>query len=255
MNQTLLSRSTAKSSQRGLRHRLNPTPAIIFAVGLLSLTLTSTSPGVAQEKVLRTVTVTGRGVESISTTKAQVQLGVEVQGKTATSVQQEAAQRSSAVVELLRSRNVEKLETTGIRLNPIYSYENNVQRLTSYSASNTVSFRIPTEQAGMLLDDTVKAGATRIDGVSFTASEDAIAAAQKQALREATQDAQSQADAVLSSLNLTRKDIVSIQINNATPPTPMPVLERAAFSIKAADTPVIGGEQEVEASVTLQISY
>ena len=253
MNQTLLSRSTAKSSQRGLRQRLNPTPAIIFAVGLLSLTLTS--PAVAQEKLLRTVTVTGRGVESISTTKAQVQLGVEVQGKTATSVQQEAAQRSSAVVELLRSRNVEKLETTGIRLNPIYSYENNVQRLTSYSASNTVSFRIPTEQAGMLLDDTVKSGATRIDGVSFMASEDAIAAAQKQALREATQDAQSQADAVLSSLNLTRKDIVSIQINNATPPTPMPVLERAAFASKAADTPVIGGEQEVEASVTLQISY
>lgn len=253
MNQTFLSGSTAKSGQRGLLQRLNPTPAIVFAVSLLSLTLTS--PAVAQEKLLRTLTVTGRGVESIATTKAQVQLGVEVQGKTATSVQQEAAQRSSAVVELLRSRNVEKLETTGIRLNPIYSYENNVQRLTSYSASNTVSFRIPTEQAGTLLDDTVKAGATRIDGVSFTASDEVIAAAQKQALREATQDAQSQADAVLSSLNLTRKDIVNIQINNATSPPPMPFLERAALASKAADTPVIGGEQEVQASVTLQISY
>jgi uncharacterized protein YggE len=35
----------------------------------------------------------------------------------------------------------------------------------------------------------------------------------------------------------------------------MPFLERAALANQAADTPVIGGEQEVQASVTLQISY
>lgn len=253
MNQTFLSRDTDRVGQRGRRQGLRPTQVIFFALGLLSLTLTN--PAVAQEKLMRTLTVTGRGVESISTTKAQVQLGVEVQGKTATSVQQEVQERSSTVVELLRSRNVEKLQTTGIRLNPIYSYENNVQRLTGYSASNTVSFRIPTEQAGKLLDDAVNAGATRIDSVSFTAADEALAAAQKQALRQATQDAQQQADAVLSSLNLTRKDIVNIQINGSTPPPPMPFLERAALASKAADTPVIGGEQEVQASVTLQMSY
>ncbi len=245
MNQTFLSRSR---DQKGLR-----LPSISLIVGLLTLTLTN--PALAQEKLLRTLTVTGRGEELIPTTKTQVQLGVEVQGKTATEVQQDVARRSSAVVELLRSRNVEKLQTTGIRLNPVYNYENNVQRLTGYSATNTVSFRTSIEQAGKLLDDTVKTGATRIDGVSFTASDEAITAAQKQALREATQDAQQQADAVLSALNLTRKDIVSIQINNATPPPPMPVLERAAVGSKAADTPIIGGEQQVQASVTLQISY
>ncbi|HEY9675488.1 MAG TPA: SIMPL domain-containing protein [Waterburya sp.] len=245
MNQTLLSRSR---DQKELR-----LPTISLMVGLLTLMLTN--PALAQEKLLRTLTVTGRGVESIPTTKTQVQLGVEVQGKTATEVQQDVARRSSAVVELLRSRNVEKLQTTGIRLNPVYNYENNVQRITGYSATNTVSFRTPIEQAGKLLDDTVKTGATRIDGVSFTASDEAIAAAQQQALRQATQDAQQQADAVLSALNLTRKDIVSIQINNATPPPPMPLVERDAFASKVADTPVIGGEQQVQASVTLQISY
>jgi len=254
MNQTFLSRDGDGVGQRYWKQGLCPTQAFFFALSLLSLTLTN--PAFAQEKLMRTLTVTGRGVESISTTKAQVQLGVEVQGKTATNVQQEVAQRSSAVVELLRSRNkVEKLQTTGIRLNPIYSYENNIQRLTGYAASNTVSFRIPTEQAGTLLDDAVKVGATKIDSVSFTAADEAITAAQKQALRQATQDAQQQADAVLSSLNLTRKDIVNIQINGSTPPPPMPFLERAALASKAADTPVIGGEQEVQASVTLQISY
>jgi hypothetical protein len=35
----------------------------------------------------------------------------------------------------------------------------------------------------------------------------------------------------------------------------MPFLERAANVSKVADTPVIGGEQQVQAFVTLQISY
>lgn len=241
MNQTLL-------ATKGLQR-------FSLIVGLLTMALIN--PVNAQEKLLRTLTVTGRGVESIQTTKTQVELGVEVQGKSATSVQEDVAKRSSAVVELLKSRNVEKLQTTGIRLNPIYSYENNKQQLTGYSATNTVSFRLPTEQAGTLLDDAIKAGATKIDGVSFTASEDAIATAQKQALRKATQEAQTQADAVLSSLNLNRKDIVNIQVNGATPPPPMPMFtgRDVVESRLAAKTPVVAGEQEVQASVTLQISY
>lgn len=229
-----------------------PLAVVIFLGGF--------GPALAQEKerMLRTLTVSGRGMEAIAATISQVRLGVEVQGKTAQEVQQEAAKRSTAVVTLLKARNVEKLQTTGISLNPIYSYNNNVQRLTGYTATNSVSFRINTERAGNLLDEAVKAGATRIDGVSFVASDDAIAQAQQQALREATQDAQRQANTVLSVLGLTAKDVVSIQLNgaNTPPPQPLPLANFARDAAKQeASTPVVGGEQEVEATVTLQISY
>ncbi|MBD2439199.1 SIMPL domain-containing protein [Nostoc sp. FACHB-110] len=221
---------------------------------LLFMTLVLPASAQEKEKLWRTLTVSGRGTESIATTLSLVNLGVEIQGKTAEEVQQEAAKRSSAVVALLKSRNVEKLETTGIRLNPVYSYTNNVQRITGYAASNTVSFRIPTEKAGTLLDDAVKAGATQINGVGFIASDDAIAAARQVALKEATQDAQQQADAVFAALGLKPKEIVTIQVNNASAPPP-PVLLQAAKVAEDVSTPVVGGEQEVEASVTLQISY
>ncbi|MDZ8222578.1 MULTISPECIES: SIMPL domain-containing protein [unclassified Nostoc] len=217
-----------------------------------------TLPTLAQEKekLWRTLSVSGRGVETIPTTLAQVNLGVEIQGKTAQEVQQEAAQRSSAVVAFLKSQNVEKLQTTGIQLNPVYSYTNNVQRITGYAANNTVSFRIPTEKAGTLLDNAVKAGATQINGISFVANDEAIASAQKQALKKATQDAQQQADAVFSALGFKSKEVVSIQVNNASAPPPPPMLLRAeAAKVADASTPVVGGEQQVEASVTLQISY
>jgi uncharacterized protein YggE len=227
----------------------------------LCLTLTLVSflgldAAAAQEQRIRTLSVTGRGVEAIPTTQTQVALGVEVQGKTAAEVQQEAARRSSAVVALLRSRQVQKLETTGITLSPSYTYENNQQRLMGYIATNTVSFRLNTQSAGTLLDDAVQAGATRIQGVSFVAADSAIEQAQKQALKKATQDAQAQADAVFSALNLKRGEILNIQVNGASAPPPM-YRQLAASRAAAADatTPVVGGEQQIEASVTLQFGY
>ncbi|XGW00618.1 MAG: SIMPL domain-containing protein [Leptolyngbya sp. BL-A-14] len=235
--------------------------AIVVSAGLLSLAIANpvlAQEKLAQEKMLRTLTVTGRGTEMVATTITQVRLGVEAQGKTANEVQQEVARRSNAVVNLLKSRQVDKLETTGINLSPTYQYDNGKQTLTGYSASNIVSFRIATPKAGTLLDEAVKAGASRIDGVSFIATDEAIAATQKAALREATQDAQAQADAVFSALNLSKGQIVSIQVNGASAPPPRPIEDvqmlRAAAAPKAP-SPVIGGEQEVQASVTLQISY
>lgn len=214
------------------------------------------NPVMAQEQALRTLTVTGQGKSSIPTTLTQVQLGVEIQGKTAAEVQQQIAKSTSAVVDFLRSRKVEKLKTAGIRLEPNYQYNNNQRRLVGYIGINTVNFRLPTEQIGNLLDEAVQAGATRIDGVSFTATDEAIASAQKEALRQATTDAQQQANAVLGSLNFVAKEVVSIQINGANVPQPRNFPAEAMAMRAAQDsTPVIGGEQDVQASVTLQISY
>lgn len=224
----------------------------------LLLGIASVEPSWAEEKeILRTLTVTGRGVETIPTTLSKVSLGVQVEGTTANTVQQEAARKSNALVELLKSRNVEKLQTTGIRLNPRYSYKDNIRKIEGYEATNTVSFRVPTEQAGKLLDEAIKAGATRINSVSFIATEEKINQARQQALKEATQDARQQADAVFSSLGLRSKEIVQIKVNNASIPQPVRLQRSVPASpmSEAAPTPVVGGEQEVGASVTLQISY
>lgn len=228
---------------------------IIIAICIF-LTLAMNKTAIAQDKILRTLTVTGQGIERITTTLTQVNLGVEIQGKTADEVQQQVAKQTTSLVEFLRSRNVEQLQTTGIQLQANYDYSNNQRRLLGYTGTNTVSFRLKTEQIGNLLDEAVKAGATRIDGVSFTATDEALAIAQKEALRQATIDAQKQSDAVLKALNFTAKEVINIQVNGATTPEPRR-FQTAQFSdsVSKASTPVIGGEQTVQASVTLQISY
>ncbi|MGK7947091.1 MAG: SIMPL domain-containing protein [Microcystaceae cyanobacterium] len=228
----------------------------VLLVTTLLINLVGINPTMAQEAVLRTLTVTGQGVERIPTTLTQVRLGVEIQGENVTEVQEEVARLTTAVVNFLRTRQVERLETTGIRLQPNYKYNNNQRQLVGYIATNTVSFRMTTEQVGSLLDEAVKAGATRIDGVSFTATEAAISDAQKEALRQATKDAQAQAQAVLDTLNFTAEEIISIKINGASLPQPRMIqAEQASRSAAQNSTPVIGGEQTVRASVTLEIQY
>ena len=214
-------------------------------------------PAMAEE-LLRTLVVSGSGVEKIATSLAKVELGVEIQGKTVTEVQQQVAKQTSAVVNLLRSKDVRQLQTSGFGLQPNYDRSNNQRQLIGYTGTNIVSFSIPTEQVGTLLDEAVEAGASRIDGVSFTATPEEIAAAKQEALRKATTDAQTKADVVLDTLDLTSQEIVNIQIDRAGVSQPRPIARirrQAVYDAESFSTPIIGGEQTVTGSVTLQISY
>ncbi|MFZ4641357.1 MAG: SIMPL domain-containing protein [Nodosilinea sp.] len=237
------------------------TLALVAAIALgstLPLTPVVTTMAMAQENTIRTLTVTGQGAQGVQTSKTQVSLGVDGEGKDPVALQQEVARRTTAVVELLRSRRVEKLETTGIQLSPRYTYDNQRSQLVGYSASNTVSFTLATESVGTLLDEAVKAGANQIRGIGFVATDEALEGARQQALKKAVADAQTQAAAVLGALNLRSQEVLSIQVNGAMAPSPIPMpMARQAVGLAQADatTPVIGGEQIVQATVTLQIRY
>ncbi len=229
--------------------------ALLGAVGFSGLP--NGMSAIAEESPMRVLTVTGQGRERIPTSRARVDLGVEVQAKTAKEAQQLAAQRSTAVLQVLRDRGVDRLQTTGIQLNPEYDYQNGrLGELVGYIARNTVSFELPTEAVGNLIDDAVDAGATQVQGIQFLASESAIAAARDAALRKAAADAQAQANVVLGALNLGAQEIISIQINGAQGPIPIAMPRQANLEVAAdVSTPVVGGEEVVDAIVTLQIRY
>jgi uncharacterized protein len=132
-------------------------------------------------------------------------------------VQEKVATQSTSVVNYLKSKSVDRLQTSSINLSPNYRYDNGKQTLIGYIASNSVTFRVPASKMSEILDGGVKAGATRVDSLSFTATDDELKQAQQMALKKATQDAQAQADSVLSALSFTRKEIVGIQISPSSP--------------------------------------
>lgn len=213
------------------------------------------SPGFVQPSE-RVLSVTGIGRHSIPTTLTRVELGVNIEARTAQAAQQQVATQSTAVIEWLRSQdNIEKLETSGISLNPRYDYSNNRQTLVGYRATNTVSFRVPTAAAGPVIDEAVSRGATQINGVSFVAEDEAVEAARQQALASAVEDAQQQADTVLSALGLSRAEIVNISIGSVSAPAPQVSRLQNEMADSAVSTVVLGQEQTISGQVTLYIRY
>jgi uncharacterized protein YggE len=231
--------------------RVVPLVAVVAALWL-------SSSAIAQESVLRRdriLTVTGRGSRLVPTEKTRVQLGVVVEGKTAGEVQAEIAQRTNAIVSRLRGLQVERLQTTSITLNPKYIYESNRQIQDGFIGQSNVSFVTTNNNAGGLLDAAIAAGANRVEQVSFIAPDAAISTARNQALQDATKDALSQAEAVLTSLNLRQTSIRSIQIGE--PSGASPIMQNRVQNLSAGDTstPIVGGEQRVEVYVVIEIGY
>jgi len=214
------------------------------------------SPAMASE-LQKILIVTGEGTEIIPTTLTEAQLTVEVRGGTASQVQTAIASQSNQLVNFLKSQQVDKLQTQGLQLQPNYVYRNNERRIEGYIGTNTISFQYPSDKIGKVLDEAVKAGASRIDGIRFLATPQTLELARQKALTAATTDAQSQAQTVLRSLNLAPKEVVKIEINPDPmfQPRPMQSYARAAPMADSAPTPIMGSEQTVTARVTLQIAY
>ncbi len=220
-----------------------------------SLDLLTGSSTLATTDLSRILEVTGQGIVSVPTNTAQIQIGIEVEGDTASEVQQEIAQLSSAVVEQLNQLEVEELQTISISLRPNIQFTNGQSTVVGFIGTNILQFEVPTEEAGSTIDATISAGANIIQNISFIAPDEALNQARMQAIELAIQDAQNQADSVFNTLDLQRIEIIDIDVLGVSNPAsnePFVSFDTVAFS---ATTPIIGGDQDVVANVALDINY
>lgn len=214
------------------------------------------------------LSVTGQGSVEIPTTETQVSASVQKttscpdpKNCSGQKAQQEAAAATKSVLDYLKGTDgVTDIVTNNVVLQPQYDYsqDNSPAKLTGYTATSSISFQVPNDQAGEVLDEIVKEGATSIDSVSFTATDEAVADATDEALTKAVKDAQKQADAVLKAIGATQEGIVSIEVGSASAPpspAPAPVMASMANDGASAKMPIEGGAQTVTASVTLHIKY
>lgn len=204
----------------------------------------------------RILTVTGKGAATVPTNRTRIQLGVEVDAKTAGAVQTEIAAKTNAIIARLQREGVERLQTTNITINPKVIYEDGRQRQDGFTGRSDISFVTVNSKAGMMLDAAISAGANRVERVSFIAPEPELLKARNVALQDATKDALSQANAVLSALNLRQTAIRSIQVNPQGGYNPIMLQNTVGFSRESdSSTAIVGGDQRVEATVMVEISY
>lgn len=202
----------------------------------------------------RTIQVNGQGHISVPPDKATVRLGVTTEALTASVALEENNVRMAQLISTTVDAGIaeEDIQTTGLRLQPIYSNDENTastQKLAGYRASNMVEITtMDLDGLGSLLDSVVAAGGNTIEGISFEISDnEAVLAAAREA---AVANAQDKAEQLTDLLGVALGEVLTITEFGGPSPTPV-FMESAA--VGSAAVPLAPGNQEIE--VSLQVTW
>lgn len=188
---------------------------------------------------------------------ATVSAGVTSQAQTAVAAMQANAQAMDAVIRRIKALGIadEDIQTEGINLGAQFDYDQAQRRqiFRGYQASNRVSVilrKVP--DTGRVLDALVAAGATDINGPTFSIDDDAGPRAQ--ARKAALDAARKQAEDYAKWAGFTGVRLLQIS-EIVNPGRPMPYASRDAIMVTASkvSTPVEPGL--VGTAVTVNITY
>lgn len=209
--------------------------------------------GMAQQESPAFVEVTGNAQVSVPTDRGTIRFAVETQADDAAAATSANADRMDAVIRAVRALGIPslELETSGYRLEPVYSRPGpgETRRVESYQAVNHVEATLgDVDELGRVLDAGVSAGANRIAGISFSASD--TRSARLEAVQRAVAVAREEAEVMAAALGYELGAPLEVR-GGAQSPNPISYARNEMVQM-AADTPVEPGEQTVTANVTVR---
>jgi hypothetical protein len=203
------------------------------------------------------ISVVGQGIVLAQPDIARITLGVEVFDPSLANAQAEAAKRMDAVVAKLKADGIpdNDIRTVNYSITPQYDQQGNQTQptLRGYTVQNMVAVRT-TNVAGLgpLIDDAVAAGATRVFGISFEASD--MEGLKTQARDQAMANALAKAQQLARNANVTLGRPISIDESDPGGVTPVQRSPApAAAAPQAFTTPIQPGEMSV--STTVRVLY
>lgn len=222
----------------------------------------SQQPAIEGGSTLRVINVRGVGVVKATPDRLVVSMAVESRGQTAT----EAASKNDDLMNMVTSSlfNLgiprESLRTTSISLQPIYVYDKSGEpTLVGYMAINSIEVTLTgelTNKAAEVIDEAIRAGANRINGIWFSISEEQIRQLKYEALKRAVEDARSKANEVANALGLTLVGVYSIDVVSEDFP-PGPAIYVAGTPSPEAgartSTPIFPGELTYTVTINVVI--
>ena len=158
----------------------------------------------------RTVSVSGVGSAEADPDLALVRVAVVSEADTAEAARDTTASAVQSMRDALSTNDVpdESVRTTYYNLQPVYDYTDDRRDLVGYQASHGFEIEIAPERAGEIIDLAVDNGATRIDGVQFTLTQETRTELRDDAIRDAVADARADADSIAEAAGVT---IVGLQ--------------------------------------------
>jgi len=201
------------------------------------------------------IVVTGTGTVSVVPDVAELRLGVAVARPTVEAARAEAATVMDSILAAVAAAGVSSrdVRTTLLSVQPRYDYrDGQAPFLTGYELTNTVDVTIRDSAAvADVIDGTLRAGATSMDGLTFRVADPAPA--EREARIRAVAAARGRADVLAEAAGLTIVGVTDIVEGSAVvPPGPRFKAERMLMAADAA-TPVEAGSSDV--AVTVTVSY
>jgi uncharacterized protein YggE len=191
-----------------------------------------------------TVIVTGTGTVKAVPDEAQMSFGVETRRATAQAAVAANGDAMRRVIDALRQAGAREIATQWVSVYPYTADDGSVQ---GYVASNSVSAVSDVEDAAALIDAAAAAGANQVSGPGLTSSN--AETLYRQALAKAVDEARVHADVLARAAGRSLGPITTIVESGAQPG---PLYDRAEAA--ASSTPIVPGEQETTATVSVTFS-
>ncbi|MFH0749876.1 MAG: SIMPL domain-containing protein, partial [Candidatus Gottesmanbacteria bacterium] len=157
-------------------------------------------------------TVTGEGTVSIKPDIATVIVGVQAQGSTVKTVQDNLNTVINAVSAAVKKVGVDSkdIKTSNYNLNPTYNYNNGTQKIIGYEASSNLTIKVrDIEKANSVVDSATAAGANTIGGITFDV--DDKTKAEGEARKLAVADAKAKAELAAQTAGFKLGKIINYQ--------------------------------------------
>lgn len=222
------------------------------------LLLCASSSAVAQDPArleFPVIVTSGEAEVKKAADRAWVSINAESRSRDPKEAQRANAEAMNAVMQKLKSMSLggDSIRTTSVELHPEFDYANGRQTLRGYVARNSIEVRVDEiAKVGEVISAVVGSGATSVGGLRFDIKE--RAAAEREALRLAVENARSRAEAAASGAGMRVERIVRIEDHRVAMPEPRPMMAmRQTMEAQAAvpDTPVTPGNLTIRAMVTL----
>jgi len=199
-----------------------------------------------------TIVVSGTGRVAVEPDVAELRLGVAISRETVAEARSEAAATMSAILAAIREAGVAErdIRTAMLSVQPRYDYrDGQAPALAGYDLSNVVEVTVRELAAvGDVIDGSLRAGATSLDGLAFQVAEPS---APEAAARTAAVAVSLKKTEVLAAAAGIRIAGVADIVEGGAPPS-FPLAKAARMSLAAdSGTPVAAGTTDVVVTVTV----
>jgi uncharacterized protein len=200
-----------------------------------------------------TIVVSGIGRVAVQPDVADLRLGVSIARPSVEAARAEAGRIMEAILEAVDAAGVDRADvrTAMLSVQPRYDYRDGREpALSGYEIANVVEVTVrDLATLGGVVDGTLGAGASSVDGLAFRLADPAPA--EREARIRAMAEARSRADVLAEAAGLMVDGVIDIvEGTPMRPPVPFPKAARMALADQIS-TAVEAGSLEVAVTVTV----